>query len=78
MRASLQAAAGPTGGYCLLFRHYLSGMWARGGEETPRLFCEQIVLTGCSLVYDTGHQSIHLIQTSFSCFVNTALHSTFV
>ena len=49
---------------CLLFPHYLSVTWThRGAGNSPSFHWardEQIVLTGCSLVYDTGHQSIHL------------------
>lgn len=49
---------------CLLFPHYLSVTWTHRGKGNSPSFHftgdEQIVLTGCSLVHDTGHQSIHL------------------
>lgn len=49
---------------CLLFPHYLSVTWTHRGKGNSPSFhltgYEQIVLTGCSLVYDTSHKSIHL------------------
>lgn len=58
---------------CLLFPHYLSVTWTRRGKGNSPSFHltgdEQIVLTGCSLVYDTGHQSIHLSPCGHSACI---------